>query len=87
MFREIRKIVVNKIIVGNADILRTSWVNIALNRITKAIAILRASRKSNKKGLMGMIKNMIAANIYSPTAISFLFMPSLPCLSGYITHL
>jgi hypothetical protein len=75
ILRAIRKIVVNNIIVGNADILRTSWVNIELNNITKDIAILSARKKSNKWGLIGTIKNMIAANIYSPTAISFLFMP------------
>ncbi len=73
-FKEIRKTVVNNSKVGNADIPRTSLVNIAFKRITKERAILKASSTSRIVLFIGTIKKTIATNKYKPTAISFFFI-------------
>jgi hypothetical protein len=64
--------------VGKADILRTSFENMELNKTTMAMEIFRASNKSRTKESIGIIKNISAANIYKPTAKSVFFIyPSL----------
>ncbi len=83
-FNEIRKIVVNKSIVGNAAIFSTSLENKALNKTTNAIAIFNANKKSNKIDGIGTIRKMIAASKYKPIAKSAFFI-SITSLS-FLNH-
>lgn len=73
-FNEIRNNVVNSNMVGNADILNTSFENKELNKIVNEMAILNASMTSSKNEGIGTIKNTIAANKNIPTPISVFFI-------------
>jgi hypothetical protein len=77
-FKDIRNIVVKSRMVGNADIFSTSLLNIALNKITIAIAIFRERNKSRNKEFIGIIRKMTAESINKPTIKSFLFIPFPP---------
>jgi len=70
--------VVNSKIVGNADILSTSLVKIALNNIIIATDMFKESNKSNSIEFIGIIKKMIADNKNNPTIKSFLFITKPP---------
>ena len=72
-FNEMRKIVVNSNNVGKNDISSTSFTNNTLNRIIKAIAILKASITSNNNDGIGTIKKTTAQSKYNPTPISAFF--------------
>jgi hypothetical protein len=62
-FKEIRKIVVNNRSVGKKDISRILFTKMVFKRITKATAILKAKKKSNKKDGNGIMKKRTAASI------------------------
>ena len=66
MFREILKKVVNNKIVGKLDIERVSSANKQLNNIINATMILNVIKTSSKRGEIGIMKKITAANKYSP---------------------
>ena len=67
-FKDIRNTVVNNNSVGKEDMFSTSFDNTELNSIIMEIIILTAIRISRITDGNGMIKNIIIAIIYIPTA-------------------